>query len=467
MPNQLDATGLQTATQAELQTFYTEAFQAIYGTNINLKSPTPDGQLLQILVQANLDIEDLLAQIYASFDPNQAVGVQLDQRCAINGIERQAGTFTIQNVSLVASQALTLYGLDQTGQTPFTVADNSGNQYQLQVTQNIATPGTYSYSFQCTVDGPIQSSPNTVTNQITVVVGITSVNNPTVYTSLGLTEETDQTLRLRRQKSVQQPSQGYFNALYAALSNVPKVTSVWLYENNGAATDSNGVPGHSIWAILNGGTDEDIAHAIYYKRNEGCGMKGSQSCTITQKNGSLFTVLFDRVNQEGLYTQFTVTPLDPSTPVNLAAIIAQLPTLFVPGVGREVNANALATAIQQIDSNAFVSNAGFSAGGFGPFTPTKSPSGLNYQFKLYPQTIYALPILIVPGSPNILHGTTQQFIAAGGTQTSYAWSLISSGSGGSITTGGLYTAGSTFPSTDVVQVQDSNGNASTSTVSVS
>jgi hypothetical protein len=316
------------------------------------------------------------------------------------------------------------------------------------------------------VDGPIQSAPNTITNQITVVVGRSSVNNPTAYTSLGIAEETDQALRLRRQKSVQQPSQGYFNALYAALSNVVGVTTALLYENDGGTTDSNGVPGHSIWAIVAGGSSSDVAKAIYYKRNAGCGMRGSVAFPITQADGSIFTVLFDRVVSQNVYVQFTATSIDGINTPNLAAIIEQLPTVFVPNVGQAVNINTLATAVQSIDPNTLVSNAGFSLAITGPFTSTLTPSFLYDQLTLLPQNIYALPVQISPSLPTVVHGTTQQFTAAGGTQTGQTWTLTVNNSGGSITSGGLYTAGATYPVVDTVQVQDSNGNIQMTSVSV-
>jgi uncharacterized phage protein gp47/JayE len=467
MPNVLNNLGLQTASQLELQTYYSAAWQAIYGSNIDLSPPSPDGQLLNILVQANLDIEDLLSQIYASFDPNQAVGVQLDSRCAINGVQRQAGSFTIQNVTVVTSQSVTLYGLDQTAQTPFTVADNAGNQYQLQTTQNISGAGSNSYSFQCTVTGAIQSSPNTITIQITTVVAVTSVNNPTSYTSLGIAQETDQALRLRRMKSVQQPSQGYFNALYAALSNVIGVTSVFLHENLGGTTDVNGVPGHSIWAIVQGGANKDIANAIYFKRNAGCGMKGSVAVNIPQADESTFTVFFDRVTAQNLYIQFTATSINGINQPNLQAILTQLPILFVPGVGQEVNINMLATIIQQIDPNTLVTNAGLSLSSLGPFTSTLSPSSLANQLVALQQNITALAIQILPYNTTVTHLTTQQFTAFGGTQTGYVWSLSVNNSGGSINSStGVYTAGSTFNVTDSVTVTDSGSNTQTVVVTV-
>src|SRR5581483_5728996 len=159
-------------------------------------------------------------QIYNMFDPDNAVGVILDQRVAINGIQRQAGTFTVTNVTLIVSQALNLYGLDQTAQPVYTVADNAGNQWQLQTTQHISGPGTYVFSFQAANPGAVLTTINTITVPVTIVLGVTSINNPTTYTTLGINEESDAVFKVRRQKSVQLSSVGYLAGLLAALQNI-------------------------------------------------------------------------------------------------------------------------------------------------------------------------------------------------------------------------------------------------------
>ena len=50
---------------------------------------------------------------------------------------RLAGTYTQQPIDIVIAKTVTLYGLDQQPTSPFTVADNSGNQYQLLTTKTL------------------------------------------------------------------------------------------------------------------------------------------------------------------------------------------------------------------------------------------------------------------------------------------------------------------------------------------
>ncbi len=363
MPNILDATGLQTSTREELVAYFTAQYQQIYGADITLTSDTPDGQMMNIFIQAILDLEDLLVQVYNMFDPDNAIGVVLDQRVAINGIQRQAGTYTITPVTVVNASSVNLYGLDQDVQDPYTVSDNVGNRWLLQETQLGLSPGTHVLNFRAEVPGAQLTTPNTITVPVTIVLGVTSVNNPTTYLSLGVNEEPDAVLKVRRQKSVSLASQGYLAGLLAALENTTGVTAAYVYENVSGTTDGDGVPGHSIWVIVAGSaSDADIADVIYRKRNAGCGMFGDISYVITQVDGTPFTILWDQVVTQNLFVAFTATSIDGVTAPDIAAIRAGLVTSFTPGVYEEVDINGMATLVQDIDPNCLVTNAGFSDG---------------------------------------------------------------------------------------------------------
>ena len=373
MPNVLDTNGLQIASYSELLSNLTASFENIYGTDVNLSSDTPDGQWLNIMVQSILDVEDLLQQVYNSMDPDQAVGVVLDQRVAINGLVRQGGTYTVTPITLTNSSSVNLYGLDQTAQPTYTISDNAGNNWLLETTQLGLSAGSHILNFRAATPGNNLTIPNTITNQVTIVLGVASVNNPTAATTIGVNEETDAQLRTRRQQSVSLSSQGYYQGLLAALLNTNGVTSAFVYENDTSSTDSDGVPGHSIWVIVAGSpANADIANDIYQKRNAGCGMYGSTSYPVTQVDGTIFTVYWDFVAPIDLFIFFTVTSINGTTPPNIAAIQSGLVTSFVPGVYQEVNINELATLVQKIDGNTLVTNAGLSTG----YTQTATLSGV-------------------------------------------------------------------------------------------
>lgn len=386
MSNQITAAGIEVKTQQELIDQYTAAMQAIYGADINLDPDSPDGQMMMIRIQAELDLEDLVVQIYNGFDPDLAIGNVLDQRVAINGIQRQAGTYTETDIAVVVSQALTLNGLDT--DTPYTIEDNAGNRWNLISSQSPSAAGTYTYAFRAEEPGQVLTIPNTITIPVTIVLGVTSVNNPSTYTSLGINEETDASLRVRRQQATSIAGQGRYNAMLAALQNVDGVISAFIHENLSSTVDDAGVPGHSIWVIIDGSALEaDIAEVIYQKRNLGCGMYGSTTHQITQLDGTIFLVRFDYVSAQDVYIKFTATSLDGVNLPNSTAILAQLPTIFVPTVNQELNINQLATLVQQIDPNTLVTvsvpTEGFSSSGSpGSYANVISPSAANKRFSV-------------------------------------------------------------------------------------
>ncbi len=172
----------------------------------------------------------------------------------------------------------------------------------------------------------------------------------------------------------------------AALENINGVISATVNQNLTDFVDAAGIPGHSIWVIIDGtASDADIAAAIYGKRGAGCGLYGSEVFTITQVDGSPFVVKWDFVAQQPLYIKFTATSLNGVTLPNVAAILAGLPAIFTPRVNEEVNINQLGTLVQQIDPNTLVTASvpteGFSTSGTpGTYGNTLSPTTINKKF---------------------------------------------------------------------------------------
>ena len=477
MPNILNAQGITTASLQELIDNYTSSYQAIYGADINLNSNSPDGQMMGIFLQSVLDIQDLLTQIYNSFDPDLAVGVTLDQRCAINGVIRQAGTYTQTNITLTTDgTSFNLNGLDNAFPSLplYVVQDGSGNRFNLMTSISTSALTSYTSLFQADQIGQVFTSPNTIQIPATIALGVTAVNNPTTFSVLGLNQETDAQLKIRRQQSVSISSQGYLAGLIAALKNVSGVTSATVYENLTGSTDSDGIPGHSIWCIVNGGLAADIARAIYNKRNAGCGMKGAQTYNITQLDGSSFLIKWDVVASQNLFTKFNVSSLNGLDQIDLTNIITKLSTALVPGVYGRVDINELSTLVQAIDPNALVTSSGFSTSSGGSYTTSLLPTAKNNQLAVASIRIIIYPIYISPNTalPNVAEtyamaaSAVKTFVATGGFQSTpglYAWTKTS-GNGSIVGATGVFTAGAA--GTTVLRVTDSLSNFTEITVTV-
>lgn len=323
MVDSITSAGLQIKSLPEIISDLETGFRAIYGADINLDQNSPDGQMINIFAQACIDLRELLASLNNSFDPDRAVGTLLDQRVAINNIVRRAGTFTIQPIEIIVDRTVTLQGLDANFNsidgTGYTVQDNAGNQFILVDTATI-TAGTHNLNFRAKNIGAVETIVDTINNQVTVVLGVTSVNNPSGALEVGQNEETDAELRIRRQQSVSIGSVGYLNGLLGSVLNLDGVSDAKIYENVTNATDADGIPAHGIWLIVEGGANTDIANQIYYKKSYGANMKGAVSVNIDTASGDIFTAKFDRPTAEDLYIRFDIQPTNASASFDLTAI---------------------------------------------------------------------------------------------------------------------------------------------------
>jgi uncharacterized phage protein gp47/JayE len=316
MTNYIDETGLVLESLADIVTDLETSFKAIYGEDINVDANSPDGQMINIFAQAKIDMLDLISQVYNSFSPTSAIGSTLDQRCAINGVVRKAATRTTVYLDITTDRVASLPGLDTVGSIPFTVSDGSGNKFNL-ITATTTINGVNSLLFSAEEAGAVEVIDDTITNIETVTLGVLTANNPSGAIIQGANEETDAQLRFRRSQSVANPSTGYLDGLTSALLGIEEVLYALVFENNTSVTDANGIPPHSIWPIVDGGDEDDIADIINKKRNAGCGMYNgtgptgptgtAKSVTITQVNGVPIDILFSRPQYYDLYIEIVIT----------------------------------------------------------------------------------------------------------------------------------------------------------------
>lgn len=354
MADILDETGLSVKTLAEITSDLQDGLKAIYGADINLDQNSPDGQMVGIFAQSAYEIRELALSINANFDPDTAQGAILDERVSINNIQRAGGTYTIVPISVTVDRTVTLDGLDDAyndiNGIGYTVQDDAGNQFILIDTVTL-TAGTTSLNFRAKDIGAVLTTTGTIINQTTIVLGVTAVNNPSAALEVGQDEETDAELRVRRQKSVALASFGYLNGLEGALLNLDGVSDAKVYENVTNSTDSDGIPAHGIWAIVEGGANSDIANLIYSKKSYGANMKGGVSIDIETASGSTFTAKFDRPTAESLYIRFDIQKTNPSAVFSGSSIKAAIVSSLVYKIGEYSDtATVTAAALSAIDS---------------------------------------------------------------------------------------------------------------------
>ena len=355
MSDSFDENGLQTATAPEILAELEQAFRDIYGNDILLDSSTPDGQWLNILAQKGVDVRGLLMQVYNSFNPDNAQGAVLDQRCAINNIFRKAGTFTTVSIDITTDRTVTLEGVDENYNNPeatgYTIQDNEGNRFILVNTQTLSA-GTTSVLFRAETMGNVVVLPDTITTPVTIVLGVLSVNNPTTAAEIGENEESDNKLRERRRQSVAINSFGYLNGLQAALLQLDGVNDAKVYENYTSSTDADGTPAHCIWVVMDGGSTADIANTIFSKKCPGTNMRGDITYTIITPAQTQFIAKWDEASITPLYIRFNIKPIDVGTTFDHDAIKAYIESNISFKIGEWAETASITTIAQEaIDAN--------------------------------------------------------------------------------------------------------------------
>ncbi len=244
---------------------YFEAERAKYleiDPNWNLDPSTPDGLKVAIDAERFANLDEAAQAAYNSKDPNKARDIELNIVSAITGTFRNLGT---------PSQitGVTLSGVNGTivpaGSTIESVAD--GTQWTTDSAVTISG-GTATVNVTATVNGAIQADPDTVTRIVDTVGGWQSVTNPNPAVA-GTDAESNAELRLRRVLSVGRPGNNQIDSMLGEIGATDGVRRFKIYENDTNATDSDGLPAHSIAPIVDGGTNADVAMAIYSKKNPG------------------------------------------------------------------------------------------------------------------------------------------------------------------------------------------------------
>lgn len=315
--NYIGINGLVTQDLEAIKDDLTTKFKSIYGEDINLEQNSPDGQLINILAQEKKDILDLFTQYYNNLDPDRVIGIPQQILYKLNGLIINAYTYSFVYITVTLSELTTLQGLDDNldnaDGTGYTVRDINGNRWILTTTATLPS-GKHILNFRAADLGAITALPNTISIMETVQKGVVSVTNEANNYITGNSGETSAQFRQRRNQSMAIASQGFDESIQSQILNLPNVTQCKVYDNR-TNNEENGIPPHTVWIIVEGGTPSEIARTIYANLPPGIPMKGEQSVVITKTNGDLETIYYDLPKAVDLKIKatiknFTSTPLD-------------------------------------------------------------------------------------------------------------------------------------------------------------
>lgn len=231
--------------------------------NWNLDPSTPDGLKIAHDSEVFGALDEVLQQAYNSKDPNKASGYDLDIIAALTGTTRSEGTASTITGAVLTGVAGTIVPAG----TRFR-SSTTASVWTLDQSWTLDNTGSATVDLSAIIVGPTEANANTITQIVDTVGGLTGVNNPTPATP-GTGVESDSNLRVKRSTAVGRPGNNQIDSILGELFAVSGVRRVQVYENDTNVTDENGLPPHSVAPVIDGGTDGEVALAIYIKKNPG------------------------------------------------------------------------------------------------------------------------------------------------------------------------------------------------------
>ncbi|EBP4001711.1 baseplate J/gp47 family protein [Salmonella enterica] len=276
----------------------TSYFQQIYGSDAYLEPDSKDGQMVALVALAIHDANNTAISVYNCFSPATGYGAALTSNVKINGIARKGATNSTVDLLLTGTAGTTI--------TNGTVKDTNNVIWRFPASVVIGVDGTVTVTAICSNSGAVAALAGTITTINTPTRGWTSVTNPAAA-AVGAPAETDAELRIRQGQSVAIPSITPFEGVDGAIANIAGVTRHKLYENDTGKTDGNGLPPHSISAIVDGGDVTEIARAIRGNKGQGVRTWGKTSVTVPDKYGNPHIISFSRPTDVPVYGKITLT----------------------------------------------------------------------------------------------------------------------------------------------------------------
>lgn len=286
-----------------------QEYKDTFGQDLIVTPNTPQGMLITAEVLARIAAADNNAVVANQINPNIAGGVFLYAIGALTGISPTPATHSqvMCNLTGVPGTIIPAGSLAR---------DTAHNELFESVSEiTLAIDGTGSVLFQAQDTGPVSVAPSTVTQIVSAVLGWESVTNPAAEAVLGSLAQSDQAFRAYRRNTLAIQGQALAGAIISGLYATTGVKSVSFRENVSNTTqviDGVTMVGHSIYACVDGGTDEAVANVLLDKKSGGCAYNNGASSdpidveVTVPSSGQVMHILFDRPDLIPVLARVTV-----------------------------------------------------------------------------------------------------------------------------------------------------------------
>ena len=291
----------------EIAQSWINAFKSDDTPDINTAPETPQGQIIDAETLAITQKDAELAFLANMFNPKTARGIWQDALAEIYFIKRKKA---------VNSRCYcVLTGLNGTVIEKGSKIQSSADGTYWDLLEDVTINGNSSVTalFECESEGAVIASPNTLNKIITTVAGWDTVNNSQSAT-VGSLEESQQAFEKRRYDSVALNSVGTTASVFSRVNQIDDVVGCYVVDNKtnvNKIIDDYLLKPHSIYVAVIGGSNQDIAEAIYRSLSAGCDYNGNTQITVVDPHThAKEKVTFMRPTPQNVYIKVNVFDKD-------------------------------------------------------------------------------------------------------------------------------------------------------------
>lgn len=314
--------GVVLPTESEILSGVLEDMNAAFGGGLSQNLETPQGQMASSEAAIIADKNAEIAYVTNQVDPQYSSGRFQD---AIGRIY-----FLTRKPALPTTVLCTLIGVSGTVVPAGTLAQDTNNYIYASVgAVTIPFSGSVNVEFQNLETGPIPCAAGTLIRVYQAVPGWDAITNAEDGI-LGNNVESRQDFEFRRKNSVSINANGTPGAIYGAVFNVDNVVDCFVIDNPTGDTVLYGATNypllpHSVYVAVVGGTDADVANAIWTKKDLGCDMNGNTEYDVTDTSGysypyPTYTMKFERPPELPILFSVDIVD-DPNLPNDIEQLV--------------------------------------------------------------------------------------------------------------------------------------------------
>lgn len=295
------------AVRAAVVQAWKQAFKSDGTAELNTEPETPAGQIIDSQTASITQKDSELLYLANMLNPLKATGIFQDALAEIYFLQRKPA---IASSAVIKCTGLPGTVIPVSAQVMSTADDTV---WQNTEAQTIGADGTCECVFECQSSGLISAAAGTLSRINTMVAGWDTANNKSAAT-VGQNAETQGAFEARRYASVGLNSRGTIAAVYARVANCANVVSCIVRENKTNVPieiDGYYLKAHSVFVSVVGGSDEDIAEAIYNSCSAGCDYNGNTTVSVTDSaTKAVENVTFYRPDEYDVYVKVTLAGRD-------------------------------------------------------------------------------------------------------------------------------------------------------------